>query len=407
MRRTLLVVTALLAGPAFADFGFPEWVKFPPQVGLAESQAMVEENFTDVELTSASGKTTVRGHQWSRWLLYTPKSGEPALGYDNGSEARIAKALEPAFKASGWSKTFESEHHDVFALTQKRGGKTWQGEVSVEGPTGQIRFTVVELGGTPTVLKLEPPGKKPEALADDDDLPWLRPPPGSTRSGSGRGGDPLDVTPPGQGDELRLVGAGTIRRSYKGPPTLSALDFTTAYRAAFTAAGWVVLWPRTSEVGKVIAHFTKGGRDLWAVLDFEYGANLSFTTTDVGAEDWAGTLTKDCRLPLTGVTFDFDKATLKPESAPLLEKAVAALKVVPGDVEVQGHTDDRGDAAYNLKLSSARAKTVLDWLVAHGVAAKRLGSSGYGLTQPIADNGTELGRAKNRRVQLVRKGCAK
>lgn len=406
--RLLVLSSVVVASTAFADFGFPDWVKFPPQVGLAEGQELVEETYADVEVpTSATVKRTVRGHQWTRWLLYTPKAGEKALGFYNGSEERIGKALEPALKASGWTKVFEAPEHTLFGLTQKRDGKKWSGSLAVEAPTGQLKFTIVEEGSAPTALTLVPPGKSPESVADDADLPFLPPPPGSTRQGGGHGNEPLDVTLPGKTDDLQLVGNGSYRRSSKGPSTLSALDFTVAYRSALTAAGWTIVWPSGNEVGKVIAHFTKNGRDVWAVLDYEYGANLSFTVADVGGEDWASRLSKECELPLVGVTFDFDKATLKPESAPLLEKAAAALKVVQGEIEVQGHTDAKGGAEYNQKLSAARAQTVLEWLGAHGVAAKRLSARGYGLTQPIADNDTELGRAKNRRVQLVRKGCAK
>lgn len=405
--RTPALLCVLLSSSALADFGFPDWVKFPPQVGLAESQGLIEENLADVELQGASGKTTVRGHQWTRWLLYTPASGEKALGFYNGSEERIAKALDASFKASGWTKRYEHPEHTVFTLGQKRGAREWSAAVTVEGPTGQLKYTVVEVGGTPTVLTLKAPGKKAETFGDEDDLPWLTPPPGSTRTGQGHGDEPLDVTPPGR-DDVQLIGSGALRRTYKGPATLSALDFTLAYRAALTEAGWTVVWPTKSEdVGKVIAHFTKDGRDVWAVAAYEYGANLSLLTTDLGAEDWVGTLSKECQLSLTGVTFDFDKATLKPESTPLLEKAAATLQLVQGAVEVQGHTDNKGGAEYNVKLSTARAKTVLDWLVAHGVPAKRLTSAGYGMTVPVADNDTELGRARNRRVQLVKKGCAK
>ncbi|MBL8940383.1 MAG: OmpA family protein [Archangium sp.] len=406
--RLPALLCALLSTTALADFGFPDWVKFPPQVGLAESQELVEETFADVELPQASGKSTVRGHHWTRWLLYTPAAGEKALGFYNGSEERIAKALAASFKASGWTTRYEHPEHTAFTLTQKRGAKEWNATVSIEGPTGQLRYAVVELGGTPTALTLKAPGKKPETIKSDQDLPWLTPPPGSTRTSEGHADDPLDVTPPGRGDDVQLVGNGAFRRAYKGPKTLSGLDFTLAYRAALSAAGWTVLWPTKNEdLGKVIAHYTKDGRDVWAVADYEYGANLSLLTTDVGAEDWATKLTKECQLPLTGVTFDFDKATLKPESTPLLEKAAATLKAVSGDIEVQGHTDNKGDADYNVKLSTARAKTVLDWLKAHGVAASRLTSAGFGMTVPIADNDTDLGRAKNRRVQLVKKGCAK
>jgi OOP family OmpA-OmpF porin len=71
-------------------------------------------------------------------------------------------------------------------------------------------------------------------------------------------------------------------------------------------------------------------------------------------------------------------------------------------IEIQGHTDNKGAAAYNLKLSDRRAASVRKYLVAHGVATDRLVSRGYGLTRPIVPNDTEQNRALNRRVQFIR-----
>ena len=113
-------------------------------------------------------------------------------------------------------------------------------------------------------------------------------------------------------------------------------------------------------------------------------------------------------ITLTGVNFDFDKATLRPDSAPVLEKARDALKARPAmKVMVQGHTDNVGTDAHNQQLSTARAEAVRRWLEAQGIAAARLSSQGFGKTAPVADNGTDTGRARNRRVELVREGCGK
>jgi len=71
-------------------------------------------------------------------------------------------------------------------------------------------------------------------------------------------------------------------------------------------------------------------------------------------------------------------------------------------IEIQGHTDNKGSAAYNLKLSDRRAASVRKYLVSHGVLSNRLVSRGYGLTRPIVPNDTEQNRALNRRVQFIR-----
>jgi OOP family OmpA-OmpF porin len=103
------------------------------------------------------------------------------------------------------------------------------------------------------------------------------------------------------------------------------------------------------------------------------------------------------------INFDFDKADIKPESQPIIEQIVKLLKNNPSlNLTVEGHTDNIGTPAYNKQLSEARAKSVVAALTAQGIEARRLKAAGYGQDKPIADNGTDDGRAKNRRVELVK-----
>lgn len=108
------------------------------------------------------------------------------------------------------------------------------------------------------------------------------------------------------------------------------------------------------------------------------------------------------KLILEGVNFDYDKATLRPEAAATLDQMAETLKEW-GDikVEVAGHTDSRGRDAYNQRLSARRANAVRDYLIGKGIDADRLSAKGYGESMPVADNNTEEGRYKNRRVELV------
>jgi outer membrane protein OmpA-like peptidoglycan-associated protein len=103
------------------------------------------------------------------------------------------------------------------------------------------------------------------------------------------------------------------------------------------------------------------------------------------------------------VQFELDTAVLRPESDAVLGEVAAVLTAHPEvlQVEVQGHTDDSGTAAHNLELSQRRAESVVAWLSAHGIDPRRLVAKGYGATLPLADNTTEDGRARNRRVQFV------
>jgi OmpA-OmpF porin, OOP family len=104
---------------------------------------------------------------------------------------------------------------------------------------------------------------------------------------------------------------------------------------------------------------------------------------------------------LRGINFDFDKADIKPEFAPILDEAVAILKERQGvKVVVEGHTDWTGPEDYNQKLSERRAQSVKDYLVQNGIAADRLETKGFGESKPAYDNTTKEGRFRNRRVEF-------
>jgi outer membrane protein OmpA-like peptidoglycan-associated protein len=107
------------------------------------------------------------------------------------------------------------------------------------------------------------------------------------------------------------------------------------------------------------------------------------------------------------VLFDFDKADLRPEAAPALAKVAEVLKAYPkATALIEGHTDGKGNAGYNQKLSEQRAASVRKWLLDDGVATP-MTTRGYGKTRPIAPNvkpnGADdpLGRQKNRRVEIT------
>lgn len=103
------------------------------------------------------------------------------------------------------------------------------------------------------------------------------------------------------------------------------------------------------------------------------------------------------------VNFATDKTEMLPDSLPQIDQVMQLLKDDPGlKLSVNGHTDNSGDAAHNQQLSEGRANAVVAAIVAKGIDAARLGAQGFGQQQPVADNATEEGKAKNRRVELVK-----
>ena len=167
--------------------------------------------------------------------------------------------------------------------------------------------------------------------------------------------------------------------------------------------------------GSTIAQMPIEGKNIYLQVNVSNGGEVYELTVveEAGMEqkveftamELARALDDNGSVALHNILFDTGKATLKPESASALApvgellKSDAALKL-----EIQGHTDNVGQAAANLKLSQDRAAAVKSYLVAtFGIPAARLTTSGFGDTKPVAPNTAETGRARNRRVELVKK----
>jgi outer membrane protein OmpA-like peptidoglycan-associated protein len=108
------------------------------------------------------------------------------------------------------------------------------------------------------------------------------------------------------------------------------------------------------------------------------------------------------RIALYGIRFATDSDVPLPESDPTLKEVLGALQAKPAlRLAVEGHTDSTSSDAHNLDLSERRAKSVVQWLVEHGIDVKRLAPKGYGEGKPVASNDTSDGRALNRRVEVA------
>ena len=130
-----------------------------------------------------------------------------------------------------------------------------------------------------------------------------------------------------------------------------------------------------------------------------------------GCPHWSGSLGGELKKQLAsegrarvyGILFDLNSANIKGESKPVLEEVLGLLQSEPSwKLTIEGHTDSTGSSDYNQKLSLQRADAVKAYLVAAGIEVGRLQTKGFGSAKPVADNASELGRAQNRRVELVR-----
>ena len=112
---------------------------------------------------------------------------------------------------------------------------------------------------------------------------------------------------------------------------------------------------------------------------------------------------QDGKIVATGIKFETNKATLKPESMGVINRIYKIMKDHPElKFSVEGHTDNVGDEAFNMQLSLKRAETVRDKLISMGIAPNRFKVKGFGETIPATSNDTPEGRANNRRVEFVK-----
>jgi outer membrane protein OmpA-like peptidoglycan-associated protein len=285
---------------------------------------------------------------------------------------------------------------------QRNGVEAWT-RMQLFSPE-QIEIEFIEVKPFTATLSAPAPAAIPEQIGGNAPFPYLPPLPGARVGSVDPDNGAIYVTFTGD-EQPTMVTTTSIRKNYHDLQAISNLQFVLEYQAALTKAGWQIVAQSqsiTQSDATLTAHYAKNGRDLWAYLHF--GGDLSITVGEAG--DLAAALKKDCHVPIYGITFDFNKTTLRPDSEGALQRIVTLLQAdAPLAIEIQGHTDTVGGDDYNLKLSQGRADAVKAWLVAHGIAAGRITTRGYGRRQPVADNDTDEGRAKNRRVEIARLGC--
>lgn len=263
----------------------------------------------------------------------------------------------------------------------------------------------------PAPIVFPSPPAHPEPVATNQDFPFLPPLSGARLIQSSRVSLPLELKPATADDEAVLAGMSHVKKTYERTSAIGSARFVNSYRDALFAAGWKLIdatklaEPAMQETVTVSAHYLENGRNIYARVSQEPDGPYEINVADVGAEDWAAAIARECRVRIYSIHFDLDRPSIRTfESEPTLEKLATLLKArATPPLEIQGHVDNIGQAATAARqaLSEGRAKAVRDWLTTHGVPIGKVTAKGYGKTRPAADNDSDLGRAMNRRIEVA------
>ncbi len=224
------------------------------------------------------------------------------------------------------------------------------------------------------------------------------------------------------GKNCTTVEGRKFKRTYalkEDAPKSSVTQIMRNYSNAVKSMGGTVIFeglPQEADcadnngLNMVVGKAVKDGNEMWVEVVTLGGDDYYLTIIlkelmkqDVTASNMFEALNRDGHIALY-INFDTGKSIIRDESKPIIEQIVQMMKSNPDlKIGVEGHTDNVGSPASNKTLSEARAKSVVSALVAQGISADRLTPAGYGQDNPVADNNTEEGRAKNRRVELIKK----
>lgn len=402
--RVLLTLAVLLSAPPApaSTPQLPAYLPVPPK--LAKVAQALGSDFDKYEFIVAPNPNretkTVEGK--SMHFVLGDRWGHS----DSGDPSKVAESWASMLEGARWKLICRCGTNPIVltAELEQESKDIWV-EISLS-VADSVNVTIIERAAAARSVALDPPAPTPEKFSDLEDFPYLKHLPGSKLVKTIRVNEPLEVevdsAPPIE--KKRLVAQSYVQKEYAGPADLSAHEPYSVYRDALKKTGWQVVHTFEGSDRSLDAHYTGNGREVWADLHFWSGGRIEFRIADLGANQLARELETQGHVAIYGIYFDTDSARLRSDSEPALRQVLALLREnTKLSVEIQGHTDSRSTRAHNQVLSENRAASVKQYLVGKGIEEARLTTAGFADTRPVADNKTESGRARNRRVELVRK----
>ncbi len=190
-------------------------------------------------------------------------------------------------------------------------------------------------------------------------------------------------------DNFRLILIDPDRRTFK------TFNFLNTNKA-------LIQWNGRSEEGEPVE--SADNYELFIEAIDKIGNHTKKKLADIPTDILVEKIDRGYKIRINNIEFKFDKYEILPKSIPILKRLAEILKKFRGyEIEIHGHTDNIGDANYNLILSKKRAESVYNYLIKEGISPKQMKTIGFGFKYSIADNSTEEGRRKNRRVEFILK----
>lgn len=337
---------------------------------------------------------TVAGHFC--YQTYSAKEGAPTMS-NLEIQANFRQQMQQLGAQVAWT-----DGRNTYAKLVKNGGEQW---IRVYSSETSVEVTTVEKAARKQVL----------TPSSGKDYRLLGHMPNFDVSGDVRERNFDEYAFSVRGDdgdrELKVQGKfyGVNYSQREGTPPVSNIDIQENYQAALKTLGAEITWTDGSNTyARLLDHGTpvwvrvyssESAVEIVAVEEKPFQASIQPPQADA----LKAALDKEGHVALY-VNFDFAKATLKADAKPVVDQVLALLK---GDatlkLAIEGHTDNIGGDTANQKLSQERAQAVVAALVQGGIGAERLSAAGFGASKPVADNNTSEGRAKNRRVELVKR----